>query len=290
MDQTPVRFGSVEAFEAFAEPDYEKLFISLRIDPTPWPGEFWLVLEHATRALSPSAERLFRPYWRIIRPMGAFVSRELLRAVRRKAQRAMAREPDDLLDRFVPQWDVVERHHVRVGAPADTTFAAARDMDLWRSAVIRAIFKARELLLGGTPGRTRHRSLLAETKALGWGVLAEHPGRAIVMGAVTKPWEADVVFRALPPDAFAAFREPGFVKIAWTLRADPVGASGSIFRTETRAVATDPAARARFRRYWRFARPGIVLIRWLTLGPLKAEAERRAGADPSAYLGSPRAT
>jgi hypothetical protein len=68
------------------------------------------------------------------------------------------------------------------------------------------------------------------------------------------PWEANPVFRALPPSEFAAFNVPGFVKIAWTLRADPTGDHESVFRTETRAVATDASARARFRRYWASSR------------------------------------
>ena len=96
------------------------------------------------------------------------------------------------------------------------------------------------------------------------------------MGAVTQPWEANVVFRPLPPNDFVAFNEPDYVKIVWTLRADAIDASASIFRTETRAVATDATARAKFRRYWSFLSPGIILIRWLTLKPLKADAERRA--------------
>jgi hypothetical protein len=112
-------------------------------------------------------------------------------------------------------------------------------------------------------------------RAIGWGVLAEIHGREIVMGAVTQPWMADVVFRPLPPEEFAAFDEPDFVKIAWTLRADPLGAAESIFRTETRVVTTDARARAKFRRYWAFASPGIILIRWASLRPLKTEAERR---------------
>jgi hypothetical protein len=118
--------------------------------------------------------------------------------------------------------------------------------------------------------------LLAQTKALGWGVLAEVPGREIIMGAVTQAWLADVVFRGLTPEEFAAFNEPGYVKIAWTLRADPISAGESVFRTETRAVTTDPTARAKFRWYWSKASPGIWLIRQMTLGPLKREAERRA--------------
>ena len=101
------------------------------------------------------------------------------------------------------------------------------------------------------------------------------------MGAVTQPWLANVVFRTLPPEEFVAFREPDYVKIAWTLRADPLTATESIFRTETRVVTTSPAARAKFRRYWAFASPGIILIRWASLGPLKAEAERRSRAAES---------
>jgi hypothetical protein len=88
MHQSPRRFATRDAFEAFDEPDHEKLFMSVRVAPTGRPGENWVVLEHATRALSPLAERKFARYWRAVRPMGAFVTWQLLRAVRRRAQRA----------------------------------------------------------------------------------------------------------------------------------------------------------------------------------------------------------
>jgi hypothetical protein len=48
-----------------------------------------------------------------------------------------------------------------------------------------------------------------------------------------------------------------------------------VFRTETRAAATDAGARSKFRRYWRLFSPGIIAIRLLLLPSLKAEAERR---------------
>ena len=135
------------------------------------------------------------------------------------------------------------------------------------------------------------RPFLARMREIGWGVLADMPGREIVMGAVTQPWMADVVFRPLPPDEFASFQEPDYVKIVWTLRADPLGADRSIFRNETRVISTDPTARAKFRRYWSFASPGIILIRWASLGPLKDEAERRfriAGTVHDSQVARPR--
>jgi hypothetical protein len=143
--------------------------------------------------------------------------------------------------------------------------------------LVRAIFKLREIVLGGERDTVaRPRGLLAWAQSIGWGVLAEVPGREVVMGAVTQPWQANVVFRSLPPGEFARFNEPGHVKILWTLRADATGPHDSVFRTETRVVTTDATARARFRWYWARFSAGILLIRWQLLGPTRREAERRA--------------
>jgi len=196
--------------------------------------------------------------------------------------RANARNADPLLDHVMPVYDVAERHHIEVAAPAEVTFAAACGQDLMALPLVRAIFKAREILLGSGPDTAaRPRGLLALTQSLGWGVLAEVAGREVVMGAVTQPWCANVVFRALPPDAFIAFREPGYVKIAWTLRADAAGPKQSVFRTETRVMTTDADARAKFRWYWTRLSAGIRLIRWLSLGPVRRDAERRAESGPA---------
>lgn len=195
----------------------------------------------------------------------------------RLRRRPRSDEIDPLLDRFMPDYDVTERHHVRVAAPAEIALAAAVEADLQESAIVRGLFKARALVLGAEhDDAQRPRALLAQMESLGWGILAEVPGREVVVGAVTQPWRAEVIFRAVPPDDFVAFREPGYVKIAWTLRADPVGRNQSVFRTETRVSATDSTARGRFRWYWARFSPGIILIRRLLLGPLKKEAERRA--------------
>jgi hypothetical protein len=195
---------------------------------------------------------------------------------------AAPRDPDDtdkLLERLMPRYDVVERHRITVAAPAAMTLEAARTMDLGSTPVVRAIFRARELVMGaersqGGPSR----GFVADMEALGWGTLAIEPDREIVMGGVTKPWEPNPVFRALPPDEFQAFTEPDFVKIVFTLRADPAGEDRSVFRTETRAVATDVRARGKFRWYWALLSPGIILIRRAMLLPVKSDAERRAKA------------
>ena len=190
------------------------------------------------------------------------------------------RPRDELLDRFLPHPEVDEYHAVRVRAPAATTFAVAREVDLQRSPVARAIFLLRALpaIARGAPLPPREpRGLLAETLALGWGVLAEVPGREVVVGAYAQPWHQEVTFHPLPPEGFAAFGEPGYAKIAWTLAAEPLGPGESRFVTRTRVVTTDPESRRRFRRYWAATSAGIALIRYASLPLVKREAERRAG-------------
>src|SRR5690242_5622326 len=59
-----------------------------------------------------------------------------------------AEDADPFLDQFMPVYDVTERHRIHVAAPADITFAAACDQDLMGLPVVRAIFKAREIVLG----------------------------------------------------------------------------------------------------------------------------------------------
>ena len=188
-------------------------------------------------------------------------------------------ESDALLDRFMPSYEAVERHHRVVHAPAHVALAAACELDLSQSTVVRTLFGLRSWAL-----RSKSRDdwqnqqrLLVEMKALGWRILAEVPGRELVVGAVTRPWLADVVFQGIPPDKFAAFDQPGFVKIAWTLRADPISTSRSVIRTETRVSTTDPISRKKFRRYWSLVLPGIMVIRRVLTNMAKWDAEQRAG-------------
>jgi hypothetical protein len=187
---------------------------------------------------------------------GAYAAATWLRYGRPK--RASADAADPLLDSFMPDYDVGERHAIAVAAPANVTFVTARELNLYDSRLVRAIFSAREVLMRSQPDATpRPTGLLEQMKAIGWGVLAEVPDREIVMGAVTKPWEPTPTFRSIPADRFAAFAEPDYVKIVWT-----------------RAVATDVVARTKFRRYWSLLSPGIILIREATVRALRTAAER----------------
>jgi hypothetical protein len=188
-------------------------------------------------------------------------------------------EGNPLLDRLMPEYEVRERHSVNVAAPAKVTFEAAHRISFHDSRITRTIFALRALpgrLLSGLPAPMERRPIFDEVMALGWHQLAETPGRQLIMGAVTQPWRQEVQFSGLPAEEFVVFREPGYAKIAWTIEVAPTGPSSSVFSTETRVLTTDPLSRERFRRYWAFLSPGILIIRYEILRLVRAEAERRS--------------
>jgi hypothetical protein len=191
-----------------------------------------------------------------------------------------------LIEQFIPRAEHGGCHETLIRAPASLVFELAWNTDMQAHPAVRAIFWLRETLLRAEPAPRAQRGLVAETTALGWRRLAHRSGRELVMGAVTRPWEANVVFRSLPPEEFVAFAESGMVKIVWTLEAEPLGPALTLFRTETRVVATDEAARSRFRRYWRFFGIGIVLVRLLLLPRLRREAERQYRAQLASTSGA----
>jgi hypothetical protein len=94
------------------------------------------------------------------------------------------------------------------------------------------------------------------------------------MGAVTKPWEANVVFVPLAPGEFAGFSEAGWVQIAWGIEVVE-REGGCEVATETRTWETDEETRKRFRRYWAWVWPGVKLIRWAMLWEVRRRAERQ---------------
>jgi hypothetical protein len=187
------------------------------------------------------------------------------------------------IDLFIPEADLRERHHSIVRAPAEVVFEVAERFNLQSIPLVRAIFWLRARFFG-VPYVPMKKGLVEETTEMGWERLAYWPGREIVMGAVTRPWLGEVKFRPVAPDRFAAFCEPDMVKIVWTLEAEPLGPALARFSTETRVLATDEGARAKFKSYWSKFGIGILLIRWLVVPAVRREAERQYKAKMMRYL------
>jgi hypothetical protein len=183
------------------------------------------------------------------------------------------RRDNPLLDIFMPRCDVATNHSAQIGAHTSLCWEAIRHADLEASLLNRAIFRMRETILGSKrPESVKSTDLFSRMSDLGWGTLAVIPGSAIVMGAATKPWDPNPIFEPIPPDEFLAFDKPGCVKIAFSISAHSLSATTSIVVTETRAIATCPMSRRRFRNYWAVFSPGMAIIRRQLLAQVKRQA------------------
>jgi hypothetical protein len=191
-----------------------------------------------------------------------------------------------LVDRYLPEYDVVEVQELRVHAPPDLTYAAIREADL-RDPMISALFAIRELP-DRLARRWRGEPLPPEpatftfadlaTPGMGWMLLAEEPGVEFVVGSIGRFWRRDYGWRPTPAHEFARFKEPGYAKLVISFRVLRLGDGRSVLRYEARTATTDAVARKRFRRYWRLIRPGVAIVMHRALKRIQHEAERRQGA------------
>ena len=174
-----------------------------------------------------------------------------------------------LIDAVLPRWDVHERHGADVAAPPDATWAAVQEVTLRELPLTCLLMSLRSL---GRPARLDRPFL----DAAGFLTPLREARHDKVVGLIGCPWQLRP--RIVPfagAEEFAAFDRPGYVRAATDLRVEP-GAAGSRVTTETRILATDPAARRRFTRYWRVVGVGSGLIRRDLLRAVRRRAEARA--------------
>jgi hypothetical protein len=103
-----------------------------------------------------------------------------------------------------------------------------------------------------------------------WTLLSEEP---VALGLLWTPPAGGV---KRPADEFAAFDEPGFAKVVWTLEVAAFGAGHALLTTETGTETTDERATRRLALMWPLISPFALLLRRQVVRAIKAEAESRA--------------
>lgn len=178
-----------------------------------------------------------------------------------------------LIDRFMPSYDVVERHERVVNASPERVYRALREVDLSRSVLVAGLFAVRWLPHVLTGKARPVRSLTLEDFLRGgFVVLGEEPGVQIVLGVVAKFWQLDSGIRALNAEEFVGFCAPGFAKATWSCRVES-GRGRHEGCERDRVACPSAAARRTFRWYWRLVGPYSALIRRLMLTLVQREAE-----------------
>jgi hypothetical protein len=157
------------------------------------------------------------------------------------------------LDDFLPDPRLREVDHVDVTASCARAYEVVRHLDLSRSWLVRALYELRTAPTRrglGVPARYALRLDAIPRDGEGFHVLREAPGEELVVGAIGRFWESDLPFADVPADAFAAFDRPGFGKLVWSLRFEPLGERTTRIHVEVRVSATDEVSWRLFRLYF----------------------------------------
>ena len=233
------------------------------------------LLRWSWKARLTGATRLLTP---VFAPVGARRERRLWAGLRDHLE---AEGNPSVLDRYLPTFEVRERHIRLMPADVDPVRAAITQTDLTSIPVVRAL-----LVLRALPGRLRAQLgggqvpvappfTLADMQRAGWTSFADGP-EEIAFGTITRPWkiggEAPLEVRR---EEFAAFSAPGYAKVAFSIRADPYGPCRTLVMTETRVATTDPRSNRRFAAYWVIVGPLSALIRQLALRGIAMRVEHQ---------------
>ncbi len=218
-----------------------------------------------------------------------------------------------LLDHLLPAARKVEVDTIELAAPPAVVWDHVRHGDLADSPFARALFALRTLpsrLTGAPPEPTGVRidDLRSTPELPGFQLLGDDPPRNVedgvpsatdsapqggappplrglrppsgfprelTVGAIGKVWKLDIPFVHVDgPEAYAAFAEPGWIKVAWAIRVEPLGDASSRVTVEVRVDATDDASWERFSLYWHVIGPGSHFVRHAAFAGLR----RRFGA------------
>ncbi len=192
-----------------------------------------------------------------------------------------------LIDAYMPSYDVRARYATRIRASAAATYEVLKRTDLAGSPIVRLLFAIRGLpaRVGRPPGRPPIRTL-AELER-GGSLLAEDPGRELVVGLIGRFWALRRgARRPVSSATFRGFDEPGFAKAVMGFDLIAIDPSTTLLGTETRVLCTDAASRRKFRLYWALIGPFSGLTRIMWLAAVRAAAERGPGASRTSLTGA----
>jgi len=183
--------------------------------------------------------------------------------------------PDQRLDRFLAEYQFSEHHEARVRAPMEAVVKATRQVSLADMPAAAVLLRIRAAASGRFHGSAPDtRPILDTMFQPGSGFLAldvDDPGELVygMVGFVHKPPPP-----VTTPEQFAAFTEPGGIRVAFNLRLVPEADGVVRISTETRCLANGDEARRTSARYWRIIYPGSAIIRRVWLDAIIARAVR----------------
>ena len=176
-----------------------------------------------------------------------------------------------LIDDFLPDYDVRERHRTVVHSPAERVYEAVRRLDLSQAKLSMFLFRLR----GIPAGRSAPSCFtLDDFLKMRFILLGEKPNEELLLGLVGRFWTPSGELRRLDAEGYRNFNERGYAKAAWNFSLSERADGSVLLETETRVYCLDEASRRWFRLYWLFIGVFSGLIRREVLQAVKRNAER----------------
>ena len=173
-----------------------------------------------------------------------------------------------LIDSFAPNPDAVEIHFIEINASPEVVYRALWTTDLGGSLIIKFLLALRSLpkfiAHPRQPLPQDRRVTLQTLIDAGFGVLAEQPGKEVVLGVSGKFWRPTGNLSPFNRADFDAALPAGLSRAVWNFHVEGVN-DQTILSTETRVTCADARSRRKFRAYWFFVRPFSGLIRRIML-------------------------
>ena len=139
------------------------------------------------------------------------------------------------MDRFLPTYDVNEIHAIPITGHPDTVYRACRALDFSSSPVVRALFRLR-----GMPSATIDLGSLLNS---GFILLADEPGKHLLLGLVGRFWLPTGHLIAVPPQDFPNAKPAGCAKAAWDFEITASPQGPLCLRTDPRVLCLDAYSR-----------------------------------------------
>lgn len=169
-----------------------------------------------------------------------------------------------LIDSFAPNPHAVERHRIVINAARETVYAEIWKADLGGPAtkLLLVLRSLPGLVMRGCRPLPRNQRITLQTLIdSGFGLLAEEPGKEIVLGIEGKFWRPVGNLLPFHRDNFNFPVRPGTARAVWNFSVNADDDGRTVLSTETRVTCGDHASRRKFLTYWFFVRPFSGLIR-----------------------------
>ncbi len=173
-----------------------------------------------------------------------------------------------LIDKYLPEYTFNEYHCITVNSPVGDVYKSAKDFDMSKSKLIKALFYIR-----GLP--TKRMNLQGFISDIGFTKIKERFPTENLIGF----WARTKIEPIASYDNFIDNTISARVKVVWNFQFKKINDNQTKLSTETRILCISPLTKLTFGLYWIIIKPfsGAIRKRMLQIIKVDAESNERIG-------------